>query len=267
MSKSVLVLTPHPDDAEFFAGGTIAKMVAEGAQVVIVVTSDGNKGSFDYDSQSLAQIRREEALRAAAVLGAEPPVFLGHPDMELDRLPPGFLREQFIRAIRRHKPDVVIAEDPFAPYEVHPDHRAVAWAASDALNAAHLPLVHPEHLTEGLQPHFVVEKYFYVEHVPAANRVVDISETMGRKLAALSEHRSQVVFLVEEVVRQARLAGVDLERIVGGALSDPMAAMAWAVQAQAAEIGQRIGVRFGEAFRYVRFHPMIEAILAGERRE
>ena len=70
MSKTVLVLTPHPDDAEVFAGGTIAKMVAEGHRVVIVIASSGNKGSFEYDADTLAAIRREEATRAAAVLGA-----------------------------------------------------------------------------------------------------------------------------------------------------------------------------------------------------
>ncbi len=262
MSKTVLALVPHPDDAEFFAGGLIAKLIDEGAKVYLAIASDGCRGSFEHDSATLAQIRRQEAQRAAQVLGAEPPILLGYPDLEVDTLPPGVLREAFIRLIRQTKPDVVIAEDAFAPYEVHPDHRAVAYAASDAIHFANLPLMHPEHLEQGLQPHFVVEKYFYGENLPNPNKIVDISRTMERKIAALGEHRSQVKFLVEDVLRQAQLAGLDLRAWLGEALDDPLQALAWAMQAQAAEIGQRIGVTYGEAYRYVRFHPFVENLLA-----
>jgi len=261
MPKTVLVLVPHPDDAEFYAGGTIARMVNAGARVVIVTATDGSRGSFEHDSETLARIRSREAQRAARVLGAEPPIMLGHPDLEVDRLPPGVLREQFIRAIRQHRPDVLIAQDPFTPYEVHPDHRAVAWAASEAVNFASLPLVHPEHLRDGLEPHFVVEKYFYTERVDSANKIVDISDTMGKKMAALAEHRSQVTFLVEDVLRQARMSGLDLRAMLGDALDDPVTALAWAMEAQAAEAGRQIGVQFGEPFRYVRFHPVVETLL------
>jgi len=261
--KMILALVPHPDDAEFYAGGTIARMITEGAQAVIVVATDGCKGSFQHDSETLIRLRGAEAKKAVAVLGAEPPVMLGHADMELDALPPGFLREQFVRLIRQYKPDVVIAEDPFAPDEVHPDHRAVAWAASDAISYASLPLVHPEHLAEGLQPHFVPEKYFYAEDPSTANKIVDITDTMEKKLSALAEHKTQMAFLVEDVLRQARLAGLDLDALLGESLNDPMTAVAWALKAQAGKVGQRIGVQYGEAFRYARFHPFVESLLEG----
>jgi LmbE family N-acetylglucosaminyl deacetylase len=259
--KLILALVPHPDDAEFYAGGTLAKMIAEGARAIIAVATDGRCGSFECGSDALIRLRAEEAKQAAAVLGAEPPILLGYPDMGLDSLPPGLLREQFIRLIRQYKPDVVFAEDPFAPGEVHPDHRATAWAASDAIHYASLPLVHPEHLAEGLQPHFVPEKYFYAENPTKANKIVDISSTMEKKLAALAEHKTQMTFLVEDVLRQACIAGLDLEALLGEAVHDPMAAISWALKAQAAEIGQRAGVQYGEAFRYARFHPFVEALL------
>jgi LmbE family N-acetylglucosaminyl deacetylase len=194
-------------------------------------------------------------------MGIEPPLLLGHPDLEVDTLRPGLLREQFIRAIRRYRPEVVIAPDAFDASEVHPDHRAVAWAASDAVNFATLPLMHPEHRAEGLEPHYVPEKYFYRESAEGANKIVDISQTMGKKLAALAEHKSQVAFLVEDVMRQARLAGVDLGALLGEAAQDPMAALTWAMQAQGAEVGAKIGVEYGEAFRYTRFHPLVETLL------
>lgn len=261
MPRTVLALVPHPDDAEFFAGGTIAKMVAEGARVLMVVATDGRKGSFEHESEKLAALRAEEVRQAAKVMGIEPPILLGHPDLEVDTLRPGLLREQFIRAIRRYRPEVVIAPDAFDASEVHPDHRAVAWAASDAVNFATLPLMHPEHRAEGLEPHFVTEKYFYRESAEGANKIVDISQTMGKKLAALAEHKSQVAFLVEDVMRQARLAGLDLGALLGEAAQDPMAALTWAMQAQGAEVGAKIGVEYGEAFRYTRFHPLVETLL------
>jgi LmbE family N-acetylglucosaminyl deacetylase len=266
MPGRVLVFSPHPDDAEFFAGGTIARMVADGAEALIVVVSDGRRGSFESDSEALAGLRREEAARGAAALGAREPIWLGHPDLELDTLPAGRLREEFIRLIRRHRPNVVIAQDASSLGEVHPDHRAVALAASDALNFCALPLLHPEHAAEGLEPHFVVEKYFYAAAPSGVNKIVDITATMERKLAAMGEHKTQVDFLVEDVMRQARLAGIDVEAVLGEAARDPMAALTWAIQAEASEIGQRGGVAYGEAFRYVRFHPLVESLLSGESR-
>jgi hypothetical protein len=121
--------------------------------------------------------------------------------------------------------------------------------------------MHPEHLEEGLQPHLVAEKYFYSEHPPSTNRVVDITATIDVKLKALAEHKSQVTFLVEGIVREAHMAGLNVEAILGSMASDPMAAMEWALRADAAEVGKRIGVAYGEAFRYVRFHPLVENLL------
>jgi LmbE family N-acetylglucosaminyl deacetylase len=258
--KTVLVLAPHPDDAEFYAGGALAKWVGEGMRVVIAIATDGSKGSYHEEAQTLASLRQEEARRAAAVLGAEPPILLGHTDMELDELPPGYLREQFVRLIRQYKPHILVAEDPFALYEVHPDHRATAWAASDAAYGSYLPRVYPE---QGLEAHFVVEKYFYSDRAESWNKIVDTSESMGKKMAALAEHKSQVVFLVEDILNQVRIAGLDIQGLVGEAANDPLAAMTWFMEAQAAQVGSKIGVRFGEGFRYERFHPIVENFLEG----
>jgi len=259
---TLLVLAPHPDDAEYYAGGTIARMIAAGARAVIVIATDGRCGSYELDSETLIRVRAEEARRGAAVLGAAPPILLGHPDTELDRLPSGHLREQFMRAIRQFKPDVVITEDPLAPDEMHPDHRAVARAAAEAIAFASLPLVHPEHLAAGLEPHFVTEKYFYACGIANANKIVDVSETLAVRIAALAEHKSQVAFLVEGVLRQARLAGLNVAEVMPEVADDPLALLTWSIQAEAAEVGRAIGVRYGEAFRYARYDPRIESLLA-----
>ncbi len=262
MPQTVLALVPHPDDAEIYAGGLLAKCASAGAAVHIVVATDGRCGSFLEDSVELAELRGEEMRRAAAVLGAQPPTLLGFPDMGLDALPAGVLRQRFVYAIRQYRPDVVIAQDPYALYEPHPDHRAVAWAATEAINAAGLPLVYPEHLAEGLAPHVVTEKYFYGDTLPGANKIVDITPWMDVKLAVVAEHRSQVVFLVEGLLRQARTAGLDVAAALGPAADSPASLLAWGLRQRAAEAGARAGLAYAEVYRYERFNPLIEALLA-----
>ncbi len=260
MPQTVMVFTAHPDDAEIFAGGTIARLAREGARVLIVIATDGRKGSFELDSDALARLRSEEARRAAAVLGAEPPILLGHPDMEADRASPGKLREQLVRLLRTYRPATTICEDPFNQRDLHPDHRAVAWAAAEAIAYASLPLLHPEHLAEGLEVHTVVEKYYYAAG-PAANKIVDISATLDVKLAALAEHHTQMVSLVESMRRQIALAGLDWAAMMGELAGDPTGVMAMRLRASAAEVGQPAGLEYGEAFRYERFSVSVEKML------
>jgi LmbE family N-acetylglucosaminyl deacetylase len=262
MPEIVLALAPHPDDAEIFCGGTLAKFASEGATIHIVVATDGRKGSFLEESDELAALRAEEMRRGAAALGAQPPVLLGFPDMELDTLRPGVLREHFVRYIRKFRPDIVFAQDPYALYESHPDHRAVAWAALEAINSAPLPLAYPQHLAEGLQPHLVREKYFYGPELPGANTIVDTTYFIERKIASVAEHRSQVVFLVEGIARQAAMAGLDIHQVAGGTAGGPVDLLAYGLRAQDAVVGKKIGVAYGEAYRWARYHALVEGALA-----
>jgi LmbE family N-acetylglucosaminyl deacetylase len=261
MPKTVMALVPHPDDAEYHAGGLLSNFAAEGARIVIVIATDGRCGSFDMESDELAQVRSQEAGRAAEVLGAEAPIMLGYRDFEADRIPVGELREKFMRLIRQYRPDVTISEDPEGAMETHPDHRAVARAAYEAILYAQFPLIESGQLREGLQPHMVTEKYYWAEQHVDANRVVDISESMDRKMAALAEHASQVKFLVEGIFRQAAMAGLDIQGALGISASDPLAALTWAMHEQAARSGAQAGYRFAEAYRYERYHPFVEEFL------
>src|SRR5947199_1829171 len=82
----VLVVAAHPDDADFLAGGTVARLAKEGREVAYVILTNGNKGSGDRSvtSAQLAPIREEEQRRAAHVLGVEHVKFLGYEDGELE---------------------------------------------------------------------------------------------------------------------------------------------------------------------------------------
>ncbi len=261
MTKTILAIVPHPDDAEFYAGGTLAKFARAGERIIIATTTDGSKGSFELSSQELIGTRRAEALNAGKRLGAEEVIFLGYTDLELDRVEPYELRERYVRLIRQYKPDLMMTEDYLYAVETHPDHRMVARLASEAVTFANLPLLYPEHLKEGLEVHFTPEKYYYTEDLDAANHIEDIGNTFDDKMAALCEHKCQMIFLVEDILRQAKVAGLDLKAAAGDALDDPNSAMRLAMQMKAAEVGAKAGFELGEAFRTTRFHPLIEGLL------
>jgi LmbE family N-acetylglucosaminyl deacetylase len=181
--------------------------------------------------------------------------------MELDLVPPDELRGKYVQAIREYKPDILVSEDCMYLAETHPDHRVVARLANEAVTFANLPLLYPEQLKSGLEPHFTPEKYFYTEDIEAANHIVDISLTFEDKMAALLEHESQVKFLVEDIFRQAKMAGIDLKVVLGDAVNDHRSAMDTAMRLKAVEVGSKVGFKMGEAFRITRFHPVIENML------
>src|SRR5437870_8853734 len=129
---------------EFMAGGTIAKLAELGYRMREVIATNNERGTLNPDWSPLftAEARREEARRGASVLGVDSEIeFLGYEDGRLSETPLNDLRERCMRAIRRHKPDVLFTWDPHAPYEDHQDHRAVAWAATEAAMFAHFPLL------------------------------------------------------------------------------------------------------------------------------
>lgn len=260
MGKTVLVMAPHPDDAEFFAGGLISKLISEGAEVTIITATDGCCGSYRETREDLIRIRENEAKNAAKLMGVHL-IMLGYHDYELDQIAPGALREKLVRLIRTYKPDIVISIDPFAANEAHPDHRVLAWAASDAVNHSGLPLVYPDHQKQGLDPHFVCEKYYYSDDFSIHNKIIDITPFMEKKLAAMKIHESQVVFLVEDFYKQAEIAGIDLQGKLGPTVNDPFQALSLAIVMQAEQIGEKAGIKYGESYRYTRFHAFIEDIL------
>lgn len=265
MPKTVLAIVPHPDDAEMEAGGLLVKYARGGHRVVFVVATDGSRGSMDRGGPALAARREGETRRAAALIGAAEPIFLGWPDFGLDSIPLPFIREKLISLIRTMKPDLVITQDP-AVYDSHPDHRTLAIAAADAIEFSMLPGIHPEQIDAGLEPWFVAEKLFYSKTNAGANYFVDISDVIGVKVDAVLEHQSQVEFLVADIMRQAELACIKPEAMAAASGTGasgpegPAALMAWAVQRRAAEIGAKAGYPFGEAYRRVRFHPYVEGL-------
>jgi LmbE family N-acetylglucosaminyl deacetylase len=189
----VLVVTAHPDDPEFGAAGTVARMVKDGSRVVYVIVTDGGKGSSDrtMTPERLVRIRQEEQRHAARTLGVEDVVFLGYEDGELEDTRE--LRRDITREIRRWRPDLIIAQNPHRTYNLpasHRDHRVTAGAVLDCVYPfARDHMAFPELLPE-FEPHAVRQVYLMQWENPG--HVVDISETMDLKLKALACHVSQL---------------------------------------------------------------------------
>ncbi|HYB43164.1 MAG TPA: PIG-L family deacetylase, partial [Candidatus Methylomirabilis sp.] len=160
----VLSVHAHPDDQEFTVGGTLAKWARAGSVVATVCITSGNAGSnehtpADVTREGLGPIREEEQRDACRVLGISEVLFLGFEDGMLQ--PTLELRRALTRVIRRFRPDAVLCGDPtvryYGPsYMNHPDHRAAADAALDAVfPSAETRLIFPELIAEGLEPHKV----------------------------------------------------------------------------------------------------------------
>jgi LmbE family N-acetylglucosaminyl deacetylase len=223
---SALVVVAHPDDAEFMAGGTVARWAREGTAVHYCVLTDGSAGSNEpgMTREELARIREREQRAAAAVLGVREVTFLGFPDGALEVNPE--TRRALTRVVRRVRPEVILAPDPSrlwsaSGYINHWDHKQAGTLVLCAVMPdAPTRLRFPELLEEGLEP-FEVPNLWLAAEEP--DTYVDITETLEAKLAALAEHRSQ---------------GTE-------------AAFDW-VRERARQFGERAGYGYAEAFKAFR---------------
>ena len=220
--ERVMVVTAHPDDSEFGAGGTVAKMVKQGRELTYVIVTNGNKGSGDrtMTPERLAKIREEEQRNAARALGVARVEFLGYPDCEVEDSRD--LRRDVTRQIRRWRPDLVIAQNPHRTYNLgasHRDHRITAGVVLDCVYPlARDHMAFPELMPE-CQPHRVREIQLMQWENPHV--VVDISDFMDLKIKALACHASQF----------SDFAGVEKR-----------------VRERSAELGKTNGYAYAEAF-------------------
>jgi len=219
--QRVLVVTAHPDDSEFGAGGTVAKLVKEGKHVSYCILTNGNKGSSDrtMTPEQLVTIREEEQRNAARVLGVEAVDFLGFPDCELEDTRES--RMAVTAAIRRHRPDLLIIQNPNRSKLLgasHRDHRVAAGIALDCVYPlARDHMAFPELLAQGLEPHKVKEVYSMWWETPDVT--VDISETIDLKLKALACHVSQIKDMAG-LEKRIRERGAELGKAKGYAYAE-----------------------------------------------
>lgn len=248
--KVLVIFVAHADDTEFLAGGTVAKFVDEGYDVYEVITTDNQRGSFDLPSDVLIKQSEEEAKKAAEILGKKEVIFLRYPDGMMSDYPLNELREKFIRLIRKYKPNVVMSFDPWAPFEPHPDHRAVAFAAMEAVSFSQNPKFHPEHFKDGLAPHLVPECYYFAKSAINANTVIDITKYIDKKIEALCAHDSQMKLTIDELKLTLESAKIAPKLTQSLDRNNYRGVIELMVKLYFGEVGKKAGYQFGEEFRY-----------------
>jgi LmbE family N-acetylglucosaminyl deacetylase len=218
--RRALVIGAHPDDNEFGAGGTIAKLTAAGWDVTFIICTNGNKGTHDpaMSPYRLSEQREAEQVAAARVLGVERVLFLRYNDGELEPTPA--LRLEVAIYIRHFKPHYLFSHDPWKHYMFHPDHRAVGFAVIEGLVSARDHLFMPGLGQIGMSLWRPEALFLWSAEQP--DYTEDISATLEQKIASLREHHTQ------------------LDKNTG-----------WddRVRQRAAEIGAAAGMAAGEAFR------------------
>jgi len=186
----------HPDDIEFGCAGTAACWAQAGADISYVLLTSGDVGIADMSltRAEAAAIREAEQSAAAQIAGVKEVVYLREPDGMLENTMG--LRRRLVRVIRRFRPEVVVCGDPTMviasdSYINHPDHRAAAFAAIDAVfPAAGQPHIFQDLEEEGLAAHKV--RKVYVQAWGEGEIYVNITETIDVKIAALRAHTSQM---------------------------------------------------------------------------
>ncbi|WP_049923520.1 PIG-L deacetylase family protein [Halopiger djelfimassiliensis] len=230
----LLAIVAHPDDADIFCGGTLAKHADRGDTVTIAHMTRGEYGGTDTTESEIAAVREAEAHRSGDVLGASAVTFLGFDDGRIEYTLEN--RLSIVETIRAYDPDVVLTH---YRDDMHPDHRVTSRLVTDAYYMASLPLVETD--ADPCDP----ENVYYFGKPTAdfePSVYVDITGYEEVKADAIAQHESQVEFLESH-------GGIDAEfdNLVDG------------VAAENTVLGKRTGVDSAEGF--VPFHETAQAYL------
>jgi len=188
-----LAVVAHPDDLEFGAACALARWTRQGKTVVEVLATRGEAGIDGMAPDEAARVRTAEQEASAAVVGASAVEWLDHPDGMLQ--PRLDLRRDLARAIRRHRPDVVVTlsfREGFwggGPMWNHVDHRVLGEAVVDAVRDAANRWVFPELVDEGHEPWGGV-RFVLVASSPRATHYTDVTDTLDVGIASLEAHRA-----------------------------------------------------------------------------
>jgi LmbE family N-acetylglucosaminyl deacetylase len=241
----ILAIHAHPDDIEILAAGTLARLAASGHAIVIATVTAGEGGSTRHTAEETAAIRRREAARAAAVIGADYRC-LGLGDLAVfndDRS-----RRAVTESVRAARADIVLAP---SPADYHPDHEAVSLLVRDACFAASVP----NYRTGQARPLGAIPHLYFMDPIGGRDRDgakvagdfgVDVSSVFPLKRAMLAAHESQNAWVAKQHDIPDQLASME----------------AWTRRR-----GRDFGLEMAEGFRHYRHHPypstpLLQALVA-----
>ncbi|MDA0769596.1 MAG: PIG-L family deacetylase [Chloroflexi bacterium] len=197
--NTALAIAAHPDDLEYGTASAVARWTSQGKKVSYLMVTRGEAGIDAMSPAEAGPLREEEERQSAAEVGVETVEFLGYTDGVIEY---GLdLRRDIARAIRRHKPDVIITGN----FQVRwagggfnmADHRAVGHATLDAARDAGNRWIFPELLEEGHEPWNGV-KSILVGGSPDATHAVDVTDFIDKGVASLEKHRAYIDNLAQD---------------------------------------------------------------------
>jgi LmbE family N-acetylglucosaminyl deacetylase len=191
--ERALAIVAHPDDIEYGAAMAVARWTSEGKWVGYVLATRGEAGIDGMHPDEAGPVREEEERRSAAVVGVDVVEFLGHQDGVLEY---GLgLRRDLARAIRRHRPDVIISTNhrlTFGPAMLNmADHRVLGLAVMDAARDAGNRWIFPELLDEGLEP-WGGTRWVALAASPEGRHAVDVTGWLDAGVASLECHQAYI---------------------------------------------------------------------------
>lgn len=191
-NKKILIVQAHPDDADFYCGGTVAKLGELKNEVIYLICTDGGCGTLDKNlkPEKLARIRKEEQIEANKVLQVKESIFLDYPDLSLKKYEIE-LQEVLAEYYRKIGPDILVTFDPSYNYEFHPDHTTCGFCALYARLTA--KMVHSLKKSR-YEAHNIKEIWLF--KTSKANLIVDITRYKNLKYLALMCHKTQFDSLV-----------------------------------------------------------------------
>ena len=194
--QRALAIVAHPDDMEYGAAAAVARWTGQGKQVVYCMVTSGEAGIDTMPPEQAGQVREAEQIAAAAVVGVNVVEFLGFPDGVVEYGLP--LRRALARAVRLHRPDIVLTTNFRETYGGvwlnQADHIAVGRAAVDAARDAANRWVFRELLGEGLEPWPGVRQVWAAAS-PNAKHAVDTTDTFEAGVASLEAHTAYLAAL------------------------------------------------------------------------
>ncbi len=197
--ERALAIAAHPDDLEYGAASAIAKWTSQGKWVGYLLVTRGEAGIDGMHPDDTGPLRTQEEVASAAVVGVDTVEFLEHRDGVVEYGLP--LRRDIARAIRQHRPEILITGSfhlkwPSGALNMA-DHRAVGVAVVDAARDAGNRWIFPELLDEGLEPWNGV-RLVCVAGSPEAAHGVDVTDHIDRGVASLREHEAYISGLGRE---------------------------------------------------------------------
>ena len=163
----------------------------------MICCTNGEVGTLrtDLTKDDVAKKRETELRAANELLGFKETEILGYPDAGF--IDSASLRKQLVYLVRKYKADRVVTFDPWATYEVHPDHVVVARMAAEAGAFAAFPLLYEDQLKDGVEPYACSEIWLMglLGHYP--NAFVNISTTLEKKVNAAMKFEATLELLAE----------------------------------------------------------------------